>query len=725
MARKAHNIGPDTLAVVETVPTALIRALLAYREAATEPSLDGLLPPADLEDIDAFRIRLTASLDAQTAESLVPLEDRCRRVRRLSEAKGPASLAMLAEQRLSHEEHETYEAQLDPLCKSIWVFLNDDKVFEDAEAFHAARQYRDFGQMYDAFEVDVDESDTLDAASVNEEALAMRITTLLELPTKCTVRSVNLPKTRSHPASVMLIVRHPGPLSSVFSHKENGMKGTIYYRPPNGATLIWTPELRQMEICARSPIVRQKVGTGFAEVVLNQNLSSKPLTWRRYNLSRFHQSLSLPIPQRDDCQIIAAQLIEIELRLGTWSRRLALKVTVDDDIELIAKRYLGSSDIFRRAEGFSRIIIAVKYVRLGESKERALNLSIGSNRSNVQSIRDPDDRSLGFALLDHWGMLNAFRQLDDTEAWAILPQLLELNDLPEDEVSGGFLHGFGLDPQRLIKAGIIDLRGRQKVILIDEDDDFGEVTIAASGHKGIVTATGLHGEDLGMRSAEDVARYVLKREWLDETILKLVKPLMSRPAIQILDADLAYLGLTKLNGDEVPAYFARRLGHPATISRLDLILRGRQGLGVGIVLASGPSELNHLGPNVVVRLADYLAVDQGGHLSTDGLEQVFRAGRDMAFGGASIVLVKSGPQSATLHVPGLSSLALHSRIQIQIFELLIAAHMKGSPEVKASQLLEGSNVRSPGDAFPSSMRASVVGHYLEKSTHKGFWHLKV
>ncbi|MEH0072889.1 hypothetical protein V6L77_26000 [Pannonibacter sp. Pt2-lr] len=57
----------------------------------------------------------------------------------------------------------------------------------------------------------------------------------------------------------MLIVRHGGPLSSVHDHRDDGRRGTIYYRPPNEATLIYTPAIRQIEVCADSPVVRQAV----------------------------------------------------------------------------------------------------------------------------------------------------------------------------------------------------------------------------------------------------------------------------------------------------------------------------------------------------------------------------------------------------------------------------------------------------------------------------------
>lgn len=43
-------------------------------------------------------------------------------------------------------------------------------------------------------------------------------------------------------------------------------------------------------------MVRQTVSDSFAEVVLGHDISQKPLTWKRYNLSRFRSSLLLQLP---------------------------------------------------------------------------------------------------------------------------------------------------------------------------------------------------------------------------------------------------------------------------------------------------------------------------------------------------------------------------------------------------------------------------------------------
>ena len=56
----------------------------------------------------------------------------------------------------------------------------------------------------------------------------------------------------------------------------------------------------------------------------------------------------------------------------------------------------------------------------------------------------------------------------------MFPQLVQLHDRVEDEVSGAYLRELGLDPDRLIEGGLLERRDRQDVVLIEDDDIEGE-----------------------------------------------------------------------------------------------------------------------------------------------------------------------------------------------------------------------------------------------------------
>ena len=685
---------------------------------------DEVPDPANFDATTDFRKQLIDALSFFDSDDLRPIEQRCRRVRSLADGKGISSLDTIAEKQFEDDVLLEFRNQPDPLCRSIWSYMNARRAFEDAESFYYARQFRDYGKMYDAFEVELEKAVAVDAASVDEGALAKQITRVLELKTACTVKALDLPATTSHPASIILIVRHGGPLSSVYDHKADGRRGTIYFRPPNEATLIYTPSSRQIEVCADSAVVRQQISSTFAEVALGHDVSRKPLTWKRYNLSRFRIGLSLPIPSITGYDIRLARVLEAEVRLGSWSRKLSLKVSIDDDIEDVANRYLKPNNVFKRAEGFSRIGIAVAYSKEGDARERTLNITIaGSKSCNLQSNKDPEERSFGYALLDSWGIMTAFRQIENGDLRSIFSQLVELYDRVDEQVSGSRLQEMGLDPSRLIEGGLLERRERQDVILGDDGID-GELRVQPSATLAMVQTVGPFGEDGGTRPAHDLQMYVINKDWLHETILRLLKPLLHKRASELFEDDLTLLGAMQIDAAEVPLYFARRLDDLKTISRLDVALRARNSAGVGIVLCASPEMPAYLGPNVVVPILSNLS-PSGEELviARDGLELAYKNNLSLARGGAIPQVLRSGTQSATLHIPGKDPLGLTGAEQIKIFERLVAAHKAGSPDVQVKTLMDGGATRSPQSAFRSEAWKSIFDVYISKGAKRGYWRL--
>ena len=208
------------------------------------------------------------------------LEDAAGRLRVLADA-GAWALTCVAEERLQGAEADAFSRQPDPLGRSLWCFLHAPTVFDDAESVHYASRYRGHGKLYAAFEVP--EPVDLEWTDALRDRLAEQIVNRLDLAGSCTVSHVVLPKNGKDVAEHALIVRHPGPLSSIPELLEDGRRHRHYYRPPNEATLIYSPADGMVEVCASSPGVRQKLGTCFAVTGLGQDLSSKPITYKHYD----------------------------------------------------------------------------------------------------------------------------------------------------------------------------------------------------------------------------------------------------------------------------------------------------------------------------------------------------------------------------------------------------------------------------------------------------------
>jgi hypothetical protein len=651
-----------------------------------------------------------------------PLENDAQRVLTLAEGRGCEALSQVANQQLQGRLRDEYDAQPDALSRSAWAFLSEPRIFEVAESLFYANHYRNFGKIYEAYEVDLDGMSGLDWNPELAQALECRITEMLGLKGRCTVSYLSVPRAGNDRDAIMLIIRHGGPLSSVADHRDDGQRRTIYYRPPNEATLIFSPETGMIELCAESPWVRQQLAQSFAEVALGHDLSSRPLTLKQYELSRFFDSLSLPAEAVDGYDIERAAVVEVDAKPNNLRHRVSLKVTAEDDIDDIARRLLGPQNIFNRAAVISRVVIAVKYSRDGEAKTRTLNITLSCpNRCNLRSNRDPDQRDLGFALLDKWGILKTFRPLAPAEERALFPELLALHDCAADTISGQYLQQRGLDADVLSAAGFIERKGRHTSVLVDEDDGGPcEVEVGPAASKGHVLITSPMDGKPVVAPNSAVAKFAINRSWLEETLLKALKPFLATPAMQRLDDNLVSLGVMKIDSVLVPCYFARRLTDPKVLRTLDASLRGRGGHGVGIVLSAGLEGPNCLGPNVVVPLVDHLGPDAD-CLATEGLAIAFRSGRQMALGGMTVHLAKCGPYTATLYLPGKCPYTLTGANQIKIVERLVNAYQSGSPAVLTHHLIADTGVNSPSQAFRDWN--AIKGVYIGQAGKRGSWQL--
>lgn len=726
MARKAHRAGPSTRQLIDDAPIELAHALLTAEGIEGEEKI-ALPPVPDGGTDDDRRKGLLESVEKLDGELLALVDVRCRQVVELSEGKGTSSLDTVTEQHLSDEELETFASQPDALCRSIWTYIHQRDVFEDAESFHAARRYRDFGRLYNAFEVDLDAALDKNSDSINCEHLGAAMTTVLDLKTPCTVRAIDLPATDTYPQSVMIIVRHGGPLSSIHDHRSDGKRKTIYFRPANEATLIYTPNRRKIEVCSDSRPVRDAVARCFAEVVLEHDVSAKPLTWKSYDLSRFRDSLKLPAPIIEGFDITFARVIEVTVQLDSAKRYLTLKVAVDDDIDEVAARYLGSHSVLHRADRITRIRIAVRYNRVGDATERSLNIALtDSGACNVQSMRDPDERRLGFALLDDWKIMQAFAPIEPADLRALFPNLIRLCEHIGSDVPASLLRDLKLDPKQLLAMGLVERAGRDERILIEDDGAEEEADIRHGRDRTAVHLTDTFGQSAGDMPSDLFTRYRLKTRWLLETIVKLMKPLLVRQATTVLDDDLIALGMMNINGSEVPVYFARRLDQSKTLNRLDLLLRGQNSVGVGLILSGSADPPRWLGSNVVVPLLTNIVYgDSTSVLAADAIEFEFSAARNLAKGGTRPTVVRNGSHGGTLHIPGKDPLILAGNDQITICERLVAANNAGTPDIHVKDLMMGLGSPSPKPAFATKTRASIFGPYIISGAKRGYWRLKV
>ena len=162
-------------------------------------------------------------------------------------------------------------------------------------------------------------------------------------------------------------------------------------------------------------------------------------------------------------------VVEVDARPNRLRRKYSARVPIENDIEEAARADLGPRNIFTRAALISRVVIAVKYRAPGDKEPKTLNLTLSDpNRCNLLSNRDEGQRALGYSLLEKWRILKPLRSLSATEQRNLLPLLLMLHDLSDDQVSGAFLKRRGIDAEFLVESGFLERRSRDSSMLIDE-----------------------------------------------------------------------------------------------------------------------------------------------------------------------------------------------------------------------------------------------------------------
>lgn len=735
MAKSFKN-GVSLHRLLEASPLDALQAFLAAVDEGQYAAIFSDVPwpsATDEANTNLVRTQLFDIANEFKADAAVPLDRHAHRILTLAEGRGVETITRVATRLFEQSHIDAFAAQLDDLGRSLWLYQYQPLLFDEAENLFYADHYRNFGRMYEAFELDADAQVDFVWDETIKAALETQIQERLELTGRCTVTHLQVGKKDAAGKEVpqhLLIVRHGGPLSSIAEyHEADGSRLERYYRPLNEATLLFSPDEGVIEVFSASPTVRQQVAGCFAETGLKLDLSGKPLTLKQYNLTRFLTSLRLTPPSVPGFDIEHVAVVEVDARPDNYKHRASLKVTLDDDIEEIAEALFGKDHIFTRATCISRVVIAVRYTQHGTDKAKTLNITLSDpNRCNLRSNRDPVQRDLGYAVLTAWGILHRVKPLTVADERQLFPALLQLFDQVTKEVPGKFFIERDIDPEALADGGFIERRGRQQILLIDADDITHEVPVRSAGKPGWIAYD--HPVD-GSRvelPASAADKYAIRREWLDEIVHKRLKAQLARIALTKLDESLTYLGDISLGAETVPCYVARDLKNLMTLQRLDILLRAKSDKGIGLILSAGRDHPLCLGPNVITPIADHLAADDSDALlDSSRLASVFSQGKALARGGMVVDLVKHNAKSATLYIPGKPPLMLVAEKQIAIFDVLVTAYKKGSPIVKTSDAMEGSESFSPSSAFRKEKWETIKGVYLDLApgVKRGAWMLLV
>ena len=717
MARSLFRGAPELSRLFIESPIQLISEFLSHSQFAVFLSDAIAAVPADAEE-QIRRDKMAEALTVLKSDRTNLIEIEARRVMLMTDKTPDAMLRRLSETpRFSAKEG--LKAQRDAVARSVWAYLHAFALFEAAERAMQVQVYREHGTIYEAWSIDA--SIPLAATAVDHDALSKEIADRLQHDDGCKVEAIDLPAENGESQDVLVAVTFFGAYASQKTVQPDKSTALIYFRPPDEMLLVYSQARRRIEVCSRDRLERKIVANLFAADALKHDISNKPLTQKTYNLSRFRHSLKLPVPDEEAHRVKKASIIEVQVTLGDWSRKVTLSVAPEDDIDAIARSVFGA--IIPKAGGgyVTKVRFRIDHVD-GHGRKGVLQFDVfGRNKSNIQSERDPAKRELGYDLLEAWGVLERIGDLSKPQRKEKLPQLLTLYDLATEKASGQNLDELGVAAEELTRAGFLTRRGWSDVILF-EDDELGEVVhnVERDGNSDVATLTLVQGGTGSTIPAADITEYEIRYDYLRDALRDLLKPMGLKGRLRELADHLHQLGVARIGLADAPIFLMRATSVDKVLEASDRLIRGEGTRIRGIVFVPQDVRFPYLGCHVVLSLNDHIDADTG-MIDADAVRSSYEAAIDPAARGAAVHLRKQGDDAAQITVPGQDPHIVTGAKKVKLFERLYMAHRDRENGVKLSILKEYAGFSQLpqlfGDEWPE-----VNDRYLY-SPRRAYWAL--
>ncbi|OWQ91121.1 hypothetical protein CDQ91_19480 [Sphingopyxis witflariensis] len=698
-------------------PIELISGFLSHsqfsvflEEAMTEVPVDA--------DEQARRDAIAAAIKILKADRTNLIEIEARRVMLMTDKTPETMLRRLGED-LRFAASQGLNAQRDAIARSLWAYLETYPLFEAAERAMQVRVYRDHGKIYEAWSLDA--SIPLVAQGVNHEALSAEIADRLQHEDGCKVEAIDLPAENGESQDVLVAVTFFGAYASQKTVRPDKSTEILYFRPPDEMLLVYSQTRRRIEVCSRDMVERKLVANIFAADTLKHDVSNKPLTQKTYNLSRFKSSLKLPIPDEEAHRVRRANITEVQVALGGWSRKVSLSVTPEDDIDAIARAVFGAIIPSSGGGYVTKVRFHIEYID-GRGRKGTLQFDVfGRNKSNIQSERDPAKRELGYDLLEAWGVLERIGDLSKPQRKEKLPQLLALYDFTDEKASGQTLDELGIGAAELTGAGFLTRKGWSNVVLFD-DDELGDVVRDVEGNStgDAATLTLIEGGAGPRIPVEDITQYEIRFDYLRDALRDVLKPMGLKGRVREVANHVHQIGSAQIGLASASIYLARALSDDKLLEGADRLIRGEGNRIRGVVFVPQEIRFPYIGCNVVLSLKDHIDKETG-LIDPEAVRSAYEAAIDPAARGTAVHLRKQGDDAAQITVPGQDPRIVTGAKKVKLFERLYIAHHDREPGVKLAALKEYAGFSQLPQLFGDEW-GEINGRYLY-SPQRAYWAL--
>lgn len=669
--------------------------------------------------------RAAAMLGAELKSRLSPLETEAVRICEISTERGQMAIEGLVREVADDGLEAAFLRNQDEIARSLWIYLEQNKLFEAAENALHLRLYRRYDRHYQTFQAAPAD---IDAGDDKLQALMEDLERRLGRGKGCFVDRFNLPGDTDEPAAEMFLIHHPNLPSSVREIDEEGAVSKFYFRPPGEAMVVFVPSTGRVHIRAETRAIRHLVRESFVTKVLEQELSHQPADFQAYDISRFLTVHDLPVPADPEVVVKEVSVIRLEVSVGNLVNRLTVSTTIGRSVGELIGSLPGLAETFSRSIAVRFVEITVRYRRAGRPSDETLDFTMSDRNScSLLSLNDPFERNLGHRLLRAWNLLVDGRAPAETDLRMLLPGIMALWDIGTDRVAGAWLTERKFDADSLVTFGFLVPMGWEDLDLIEDDEVIlGQDAVVDLQPEGIEVASAGGRSSAGIHP-DSYRLYRVRNEWVAQYLKANIAGQFGSSSVETISPNLLALGTIEVDGNQSPVYLTRRLQDERTYAEIDSELRLRSSLGIGLVLNAGRRAGFTLAANVLLSFADFLTVGVRGEtevpaVDMDALRYSFLRHRSLAQGGEAVELVITGEHVGTLFVPGRGTVEIDGGNRLLVIERLVAAYKKTGRPIRTEDMTRGMRDQSLSNIFGSELWKKLKTSFLH-SPKKGSWQI--
>jgi len=396
----------------ETLP--LLKRYVELCDTVTAGSIDWSQP------IEKVRESIVAAMAAVVGQSRKKFEDRAERIYLMSKEVGHEAVRSLGKGLVIPGK----EVLPDGLARMLWLYLEKNVAFMDAEEARYAIEHRLSPKIYSGFSGP--KNLEISVTDDSKKQFAAKMAALMGVEAKdiavsdFTRSEYSVSDDEEDNVEEVVLYQFSAAVNTdadSFDTVRDGVVETEYYVPCEKIRMTYEPASGAIEVYAPNLAMRRDVARAFADTIMNHEIKGEAIPLKDYDLESFKKSRTFPA-HGESIGTVRVTQIKVERRHEIGGGEVSSKKTVYNALDIRVHRNESRSiwatalDDFKIDDLTPYDVKQVKFViqipKQGDRRAHGLTVLITAPNGCSNGNMSNEERELRDRLLSHWQILNEF-----------------------------------------------------------------------------------------------------------------------------------------------------------------------------------------------------------------------------------------------------------------------------------------------------------------------------